>query len=235
MALASLKALESEARRPRDLQTCNIFKIPVDMADTMAISPSVSIGLAYYTLLALINVVDLIHIGCLEVGFQSFFPGPRLQGLLRSRARDLQRHDVLSDGEVLHLSSLGVARQLPFQCAVYASGEQRQLRPRLAQELHVPPGALRLGPALHMVGTTVQLLTLPRGLPAASDALLARGLLRDDRLAIALAPAGGRSQAHRYTVALRGLSLQQLQQGVLQQRMEELRENGFPNFFEPPG
>ena len=29
MALASLKALESEAWRPRDLQTCNTFKIPL--------------------------------------------------------------------------------------------------------------------------------------------------------------------------------------------------------------
>ena len=71
----------------------------------------------------------------LEVGFQSFFPGYRLQGLLRRRARDLQRHDVLGDGEVLHLSSLGVRRQQPFVCAVYASGDLTLLRTRLAQAL----------------------------------------------------------------------------------------------------
>ena len=39
-----------------------------------------------------------------EVGFNSFLPGPRLQGVLRLRSpflRDLQRHDVLQSGEVL--------------------------------------------------------------------------------------------------------------------------------------
>ena len=84
-------------------------------------------------------------------------------------------------------------------------------------------GALRLGPSLRLPGTAVQLLHLPKGL-AADDERLATGLLGDDRLAIALGPApAGRSRAHRYSVAIRGLSRKQLEQGLVERRMEDFK------------
>eukprot|EP00435_Cladocopium_sp_Y103_P014316 s586_g3.t1 len=76
-----------------------------------------------------------------EVGFNSFLPGARLQGVLRLRSpflRDLQRHDVLQSGEVLHLTSAGGLTpgpvKTPFLCAVYACGKGATLRSRLAEE-----------------------------------------------------------------------------------------------------
>ncbi|CAE8738533.1 unnamed protein product, partial [Polarella glacialis] len=75
-------------------------------------------------------------------------------------------------------------RDAPWTAAVYTSGPGRQdLAQRLlASELRVPPSALRIKGSLHAPGVSVQMVTLPRGLPesvlrAPSEALSA-GLLR---------------------------------------------------------
>ncbi|CAJ1365401.1 unnamed protein product [Effrenium voratum] len=175
-----------------------------------------------------------------EVGLSCFLgAGQRLQGQLRSQKfpMDLQRHDVLRSGEVLHLSSLGTGTSSPskpFHCAVYLRGSS-SLQERLAQELQVPKAALRLGPRLRQPGVSVQLLSLPKGLPDKPPReTLTSGLLQDEDATLALGHTDlaedGRSVAHRFSVVLRGLNPREAE--LLEDRVEEIRSNGFVNFFE---
>eukprot|EP00747_Dinoflagellata_sp_TGD_P170301 gnl/TRDRNA2_/TRDRNA2_201510_c0_seq1.p1 gnl/TRDRNA2_/TRDRNA2_201510_c0~~gnl/TRDRNA2_/TRDRNA2_201510_c0_seq1.p1 ORF type:complete len:573 (-),score=94.91 gnl/TRDRNA2_/TRDRNA2_201510_c0_seq1:21-1739(-) len=137
-----------------------------------------------------------------DVGLAAFaFLAPsscRLAGSLRSSRvpSDLQRHEVGPDGEVLHLSRLGLelpqaprrqeteaatsstrdrrgTRQPqkvpgePWAGTLYARGRApAAARHLLAERLGVPSGALRTGPVLHSPGVSVQLVMLPRGLPS---------------------------------------------------------------------
>lgn len=77
---------------------------------------------------------------------------------------------------MLHLSGLGLqprpamqqgtTQDAPWQCALYASGQRpAAARKLLAAELGLPSGALRVRSALHMPGVSVQMVSLPRGLP----------------------------------------------------------------------
>ncbi|CAE7275250.1 Pus7 [Symbiodinium pilosum] len=141
--------------------------------------------------------------------------------------------------------------RLAWSAVVYSQAAPRR---RLASVLGVADAALRLGPALRLPGISVQLVRLPRGLPEGLEvsAELQAGILQDQEELMALGPlapwfaavrhdakpgADGRNgascfNAHRYTIVLRSLSQQQVAKGSYDQRLEEIRENGFANFFE---
>lgn len=118
------------------------------------------------------------------------------------------------------------------------------LRSRLAEELHVPSRALRMGPPLRMPGVSVQLLELPKGLSEkTSTELMKSGISAASKMTLAFGPADvaglpdgkiPHCEAHRFTVTLRGLNKTQLSAGLFDERLEEIRTNGFVNFFELP-
>uniref|UniRef100_A0A7S4SHW8 TRUD domain-containing protein n=1 Tax=Alexandrium monilatum TaxID=311494 RepID=A0A7S4SHW8_9DINO len=217
----------------------------------------------------------------------------RVAGALRS-ARvpcDLQRHEVGSGGEVLHLATLGLpnppaaslsgppvprgapaprqrsgaawggepARQ-PWSATLYARGQRPETARRvLAAALQVPQTSLQVRGALASPGVSVQLLRLPRGLPAEAREAL-RGPLRSGLLAgqdplvavggatlltpnasqprgrAARRDAGGQADwsctGHRYTVVVRDLDPRQASSGLVDESIERVCSEGFINFFE---
>lgn len=121
--------------------------------------------------------------------------GARLRGgRLRSATQptDFQRHEVGPGGQVLHLTSLGAIQgggrppvtsspsssstrrktgatenEPPWSVTLYAKGNNPYMaKRRLASELGVPPGSIRMAPSLNLPGTSVQVATIPRGLPS---------------------------------------------------------------------
>lgn len=151
-----------------------------------------------------------------------------------------------------------VLQEQPWAATLYARGQRPEMAwKNLAKALQLPATALRVRGSMKTAGISVQQVFIPRGLtPQAREALdgqLRQGLLSSDEVLVALGaarPALGasspasarhgslapqepwRCEGHRYTLIVRGLDQRHCAEGLVDESLERVAEEGFVNLFE---
>ncbi|CAE7624741.1 unnamed protein product [Symbiodinium sp. CCMP2456] len=220
-AKAAVRALEADVG-------LNCFLTPGRKLAGKLLSNRITSDFQRHDVLPSGEVLHLGSLGCPPEQVRATEPEvhPRIQRQRRSSETNRRTHDKA------------------WAAVLYSEATEAPASPRrrLALALGVPETALRLGPGLHLPGVSVEVVRLPRGLPDLEvTPELRAGVLGKKGETLALGPPDltqslGMTDvacpAHRYTIVLRNLSEQKVAEGSYDERLEEIQQKGFANFFE---